>query len=155
MPQPDPESEDPDARDPRVFTTHTGAPMDFGNWTKHWWKPAVAAVFGEDHPLHDLRYGRLRAAAITSWLVDGETLEWCARQAGNTPGVIEQHYRGVLDEIGYEERQRERARRRLPSGAASSTLVEADLATLTARDLAEIQARLAQEGVRRSRAAHC
>lgn len=93
-------SHDQARRDPYLFTTHRGAPIDFSNWVTNWWKPTVAATFnrpGEQH-LATLTFNRLRAAAITSWLLAGHTLDHCARQAGNTQAVIETYYKGVIAE---------------------------------------------------------
>jgi hypothetical protein len=102
--KPDPDSNDPDTRDPYFFTSHLGLPIDRSSWVPKWWKAVVQAALdrpGEEH-LHDMPFRRLRAAAITHWLVQGKTLHWCAKEAGNTQAVIENHYQGVLNEIDYD-----------------------------------------------------
>jgi hypothetical protein len=98
---PDPDSADDHERDPHLFTTHRGNSIDFSNWVNHWWKPVVASTFTHpnDQHLAGLGFNRLRAAAITAWLTDGCTLDYCARQAGNTQAVIEKHYKGVITEV--------------------------------------------------------
>lgn len=100
---PDPTSGDEYRKDPHLFTTETGAPVDFSNWNTAWWKPVVAAAFNDSDTEHlaGFRFGNLRHAAITRWLTEGRTLHWCATQAGNSQAVIEENYAGIMDEIGY------------------------------------------------------
>lgn len=139
---PDPGSSDPDRRDPRVFTTHHGAPIDLGNFAATWWKPVVEEVFGESDKAHlrGLEFGQLRSAAITSWLCDGWSLRRCAMKAGNSQGVIEKHYSGVLEEISYEEgaRRREAA----PGTTDLSALDEQALTELAESARVELHRRL-------------
>ena len=95
-------SSDEARRDPYVFTTFSGRPIDLSNWTRAWWQPAARAALirpGEA-ALALSPFRLLRAAAITSWLQDGRSLDYCARTAGNSQAVIEKHYKGVLDEVG-------------------------------------------------------
>lgn len=146
-PRPDHESDDPDAIDPLVFTTHRDTPIDFSNWVGAWWKPCVAATFTdptEEH-LRGLWFTRLRAAAITAWLIDGRTLEWCARQAGNSQLIIEKHYKGIIDEIGYLGRP-------TTPTPPETALATVEVAEMSVAELAAAQARLADELTRRAMA---
>ncbi|MTV26662.1 site-specific integrase [Nitriliruptoraceae bacterium ZYF776] len=102
VPEPDPSSDDPDARDPYVFTTHRGGRINIKHFGRRWYKPAVQAALtgtGEGH-LAASTLHLLRASAITHWLaVDGWSIHRCAEAAGNTIAVIEKHYKGVLADI--------------------------------------------------------
>jgi len=127
VPKPDLASADPDRRDPRVFTTHRGAPVDLGNFGEAWWKPVVEQCFAHSAKTHlrTLQFRELRAAAITSWLVDGWSLYRCAQKAGKSPGVIEKHYAGVLSDVGYEHHQ----------GRAAAPMVAPELGALSDTEL--------------------
>jgi len=86
--------------DPYFFTNHMGQPVDLGNFGD-WWKQALATVRVSDHSaaLANLPFRRLRAAAITDWLiVRGYTTEQAAMKAGNSQAMIERHYKGVLEQ---------------------------------------------------------
>jgi hypothetical protein len=102
VPEPDPDSDDPDKQDPYVFRTHQGARVDPKHFGRRWYKPAVRAALteaGEEH-LAGSTLHLLRASAITHWLaVDGWSIHRCAEAAGNTIAVIEKHYKGVLTDI--------------------------------------------------------
>jgi hypothetical protein len=126
-------AEDPD---PYFFTTETGRPVDLSNFNDNWWAPTRDEVFG-DHPhFANLPFRRLRAAAITDWLV---TLGWstgrAADKAGNSQAVLEKHYKGVLasraqsDEDASDERQagKSTALAGSPGGAVASAAAPADL----------------------------
>ncbi|GEM_PF-4266842 len=97
-------------------------------------------------------FRRLRAAAITHWLVLGRTLYWCAREAGNSQAVIEAHYQGVLDEVEHDPAVGRPARPFVPLGAdelqaALEGADEAELARLLGAARAEMRRRLdAEEG---------
>jgi hypothetical protein len=97
VPRPDPGGDTEDLRDPRLFTTHTGAPIDLSNF-RPWFKAAVAAAFDSpaDRHLLGTPFRRLRAAAITDWIVYGASSGEASEKAGNTVVVIEKHYRGVF-----------------------------------------------------------
>lgn len=106
---PDPASPDPERRDPYFFTTHRGAPVDLSNFSDDWWKPAMALAFPDPATAHlvILPFRRLRAAAITDWLVVlGYTTQEAADEAGNTQAVIERHYKGVIDALPPRRRRR-------------------------------------------------
>lgn len=98
VPTPDPEGGNEDARDPRYFTTHAGAPIDLGNFSGVWFKPAVRLAFASpaDQHLASTPFRRLRAAAITGWINDGMSSGEASEKAGNSSAVIEKHYRGVF-----------------------------------------------------------
>lgn len=84
------------------FTTHHGRPIDLSNFSEKWWKPVVAAAFTDPAEAHlaDMPFRRLRAAAITDWLVVlGMGTQEAADRAGNTQAVIERHYKGVIDSL--------------------------------------------------------
>jgi len=145
VPEPDPTCGDPDARDPRVFTTHRGAPLDLGNFKEAWWKPVVDRCFGDSDGAHlrALQFRELRAAAITSWLTEGLSLYRCAQKAGNSPDVIEKHYSGVLEDIGYEDKRRNAAAPSAPIDLAS--LSENELQVLARAVGAERHRRVDEE----------
>jgi hypothetical protein len=102
VPEPDPDSDDPNARDPYLFTTHQGVRVDAKHFGRRWYKPAVRAALthtGEED-LAASTLHLLRASAITHWLaVDGWSIHRCAEAAGNAIAVIEKHYKGVLADI--------------------------------------------------------
>lgn len=149
---PEPGSEDPEKSDPHFFTTHLGLPIDLSNWGPKWWKPVVAKALsapGEEH-LADMPFRRLRAAAITHWLVQGRTLYWCAREAGNSQAVIEAHYQGVLGEVEYNPSVGRAAGLAAPLGTGEvQALVEsagkAELAQLLGAATVELRRRLDAE----------
>lgn len=93
-----PDGREPGADDPYFFTTHWGLPVDLSNFGQ-WWKPAVRDAFctPDTQQFADLPFRRLRAAAITDWLVRGATTEEAAAKAGNSQAVLEKHYKGVID----------------------------------------------------------
>jgi hypothetical protein len=99
VPRPNPNGVTEDERDPRLFTTHSGAPIDLGNFSEAWFKPAVALAFASpgDQHLSTMPFRRLRAAAITDWIVSGASSGEASEKAGNSAAVIEKHYRGVFD----------------------------------------------------------
>jgi hypothetical protein len=99
VPRPDPQGLTEDVRDPRVFTTHSGAAIDLGNFSRDWFKPAIASAFASpaDQHLATMPFRRLRAAAITDWISHGCTSGEASEKAGNSSAVIERHYRGVFD----------------------------------------------------------
>ena len=148
VPMPDHDSTDPD-RDPHVFSTASGRPVDLSNWVRSWWQPAVRAALGRpgEEALAVSQFRRLRAAAVTSWLQDGRSLDYCARTAGNSQAVIEKHYKGVLDEIGYDA-----ARPARPAPPGQQTTCDAavtDLAAMPSDRLVEVQRAVAEELGRR------
>ena len=103
--EPDPESDDPDRRDPHVFTTHRGARLNIKHFGTRWYKPAVRAALNQtgEEELAKSTFHLLRAASITHWLAElGWTIHRCAEAAGNTAAVVEKHYRGVLADIDGE-----------------------------------------------------
>jgi hypothetical protein len=95
--RPDPDAVTEDLRDPYLFTTHTGAPIDLSNF-RSWFKAAVAAAFDTpaDRHLLGTPFRRLRAAAITDWIFYGASSGEASEKAGNSVVVIEKHYRGVF-----------------------------------------------------------
>lgn len=97
--RPNPNGVTEDERDPRLFTTHSGAPIDLGNFSEAWFKPAVALAFASpaDRHLASMPFRRLRAAAITDWIFHGASSGEASEKAGNSAAVIENHYRGVFD----------------------------------------------------------
>lgn len=99
VPRPNPNGLTEDERDPRLFTTHSGAPIDLGNFAEAWFKPAVALAFASpgDQHLSTMPFRRLRAAAITDWIFHGASSGEASEKAGNSAAVIEKHYRGVFD----------------------------------------------------------
>ena len=139
VPAPDPDATDEDVCDPLLFTTHTGAQIDLGNFTKNWWRPITTAMFtaSNDEQFAAFPFRLLRASAITSWLHQGHTLAQCAQRAGNSQGVIEKHYAGVLTEIGY-------------TAAAPASADNVDIAQLSTAELADIQKRVTAALVDRS-----
>ena len=153
VPRPVPGSDDPDERDPYVFTDHRGRPIDFANFGR-WWKAARDAALVEpgDEAIRGLPFRQLRAAAITGWLVRGETLAWCAEQAGNSQSIIEKHYRGVNAEIGYHRTRRPRlvpdAPAPPPADPASRTPDE--LAKLPAEEVASLLEACSRDLARRA-----
>ncbi len=105
VPAADPDSADPDLRDPYVFTTHAGSPLTLSHFGRRWYKPAVRAALDrpgeEELAASTLRL--LRASAITHWLAVKEWSTYrCAQMAGNRQDTLEKHYAGVLAEVGYD-----------------------------------------------------
>ena len=99
------EPDHPDRRDPYVFTTHQGAPLNIKHFGTRWYKPAVRAALNQpgEEELAKSTFRLLRAASITHWLAEfGWTVHRCAEAAGNTAAVVEKHYRGVLADIDGE-----------------------------------------------------
>lgn len=139
-------SGDPATRDPYVFTAASGLPIDLSNWTRAWWQPAARAALAVpgEGALAMSPFRLLRAAAISSWLQDGRSLDYCARTAGNSQAVIEKHYKGVLDELGYDT-----ARPRRPRVADADPVATRDLAALPSERLLDMQRALADELGRR------
>lgn len=148
VPVPDDASTDSRKRDPHVFAAASGRPIDLSNWTRKWWQPAarVALTQPGEEPLAASPFRRLRAAAITSWLQDGKSLDYCARTAGNTQAVIEKHYKGVLDEVGYEATE---PRRGQSQQSRTVDVAAEDLASLATNRLFSLQRDLADELARR------
>lgn len=134
--EPDPASSDPARRDPYFFTTHRGKPIDLSNFSDTWWKPVMAQAFpgpAQEH-LATLPFRRLRAAAITDWLVVlGYTTQEAAEDAGNTQAEIERHYKGVIDSLP-------RRRRGAPPVPTTPTSAEAVIDSLEQLDELELAA---------------
>lgn len=144
VPTPDPTSTDDEKRDPHVFTTHWGRPVDLSNFAEKWWKPVVSTLFDnpQERRFVGCTFHRLRAAAITGWLRDrGFTTYQAAMKAGCSRGMIEDHYAGVLDEIDYDERQKNQ--REVP---VVSDLDDVALTALLAQLTAEFQQRSLRTG---------
>lgn len=138
---PDPSSSDPDAQDPRVFTSHNRGPLDRGSFTTKWWKPALAELFtapGDAH-LAELAFRHMRHAGITARLLDGHHYEDVATWAGNSPLVITRHYRGVID------RMRSSVQVRSPQGAALADSLAGLAAEVASLNPDEAAARVARE----------
>ncbi len=110
VPEPDLTSADPDRHDPRLFTTHGGAPIDLGDFSQKWMVPVLDELFAlpGEHHLRDLRFRHLRHSGITAMLQDGYHYEDVATWAGNSPLVIKANYRGVIDQHGPATRTRHR-----------------------------------------------
>ncbi|HEV7886564.1 MAG TPA: hypothetical protein VGO92_03330, partial [Acidimicrobiales bacterium] len=151
--EPDEASSDEAGRDPYVFTTSSGRPVDLSNWARAWWQPAARAALSRpgEAALALSPFRLLRAAAITSWLQDGRSLDYCARTAGNSQAVIEKHYKGVLEEIGYDAV----GPRAVLSPAVQRDVLapDVDMAAVPSDRLLEVQAALANELGRRLAAA--
>lgn len=98
VPEPDPTSDDPDVRDPLIFTTHDGGRIRLSHFQEHWWQPAVAAAAPPGHPeLHDgLALRMLRHIGISRRILEGDSIDRIADEAGNTSEVIRRHYRGII-----------------------------------------------------------
>lgn len=96
VPPADQSSEDPDERDPLLFTTHTGAPIRLGYFRKHWWVPAVQAAAALHPQIAGLPLRMLRHVGISRRIAAGESIELIATEAGNSPDVIHRHYRGII-----------------------------------------------------------
>ncbi len=108
VPTPDPTSSDPDERDPYVFTRHSGASVDPSLFATDWMRPAIAIGIEEGRlPAHFalLQTRILRHAGITRLLLDGEAVDDVADWAGNTPEVVRNHYRGVIDQVASSRRR--------------------------------------------------
>jgi hypothetical protein len=89
------------AADPYFFTNHAGDPVELSNFGR-WWRAALDAVPTEQRTaaLDGLSFRRLRAAAITDWLVTRRfSTDQAATKAGNTQQVIERHYKSVIASV--------------------------------------------------------
>lgn len=89
------------APDPYFFTNHAGDPVELSNFGR-WWHAALETVPAEHRSaaLDGLPFRRLRAAAITDWLVTRRfSTEQAATKAGNTQQVIERHYKSVIASV--------------------------------------------------------
>jgi len=139
VPEPDPTSSDEDRQDPRVFTTHTGAPIDLSTFAEKWWKPALAAAFPNpaDKHLATMPFRMLRHTGISRRLRAGDHYEDVATWAGNSPLVIKRSYRGVIDQ------QPGRATRH-PHGARLGESLQALATEVTGLDLEAAQATVAR-----------
>jgi integrase len=98
--EPDPTTSDRDRQDPRIFTTHTGAPIDLSTFAEKWWRPALSAAFPNpaDEHVAGMPLRMLRHTGISRMLRAGHHYEDVATWAGNSPLVIKRHYRGVIDQ---------------------------------------------------------
>src|SRR5690606_30132527 len=139
VPEPDPTSSDEDRQDPRVFTTHTGAPIDLSTFAEKWWKPALAAAFPNpaDKHLATMPFRMPRHTGISRRLRAGDHYEDVATWAGNSPLVIKRSYRGVIDQ------QPGRATRH-PHGARLGESLHALATEVTGLDLKAAQATVAR-----------
>jgi len=144
--RPSPDGVTEDERDPRLFTTHTGAPIDLGNFSRNWFKPAVASAFASpaDQHLATTPFRRLRAAAISDWISHGFNSGEASEKAGNSSAVIERHYRGVFDS---RPRSKPNAQMTAPgAGLAVDLLDDVELAALNVVVMAERRHRLERDG---------
>jgi hypothetical protein len=137
-------SPDPDERDPHFFTTHRGDPIDLSNFSDKWWKPAAAQAFTHpgEAPFAGMPFRRLRAAAITGWLVRGCTTEEAAAKAGVSQAVLEKHYKGVLSVRSNSRRVSVAADMPALLAASLDSLDEAQLWALVTSAKAELRGRL-------------
>jgi hypothetical protein len=145
VPRPDPQGLTEDERDPRVFTTHSGAPIDLGNFSRDWFAPAIASAFASptDQHLATMPFRRLRAAAITDWISHGCTSGEASEKAGNSSLVIERHYRGVFDSRPKPQAGTQMTMR--GGDIAVDLLDDVQLAALSATVMAERRHRLEQD----------
>ena len=130
----------------RLFTTHTGAPVDLGNFSATGFKPAVAAAFASpaDQHLATTPFRRLRAAAITDWISHGFSSEEASEKAGNSSVVVERHYRGCSTPAP-DRRPMPRSRPVVPVWAAELP-DDFELAALNVVVIAERRHRLERDG---------
>jgi len=108
VPAGDPSSADRDVADPLMFTTHGGAVIAPGPFNERWWSPAVEAAARSAPVLAGFRFRQLRHTGITRRLLQGDSIEDIADDAGNSPEVIRSSYRGVIDALERKGRPRTR-----------------------------------------------
>lgn len=141
--RPDPSSADPERRNPRVFTTHTGAPLDTAAFWDLWVRPVMADALGEAAPAFEgFQFRLLRHTGISLMLYAGAHYEEVARLAGNSPEVVRRHYKGVIEAA---ERATRSATRSTRGGPGEPGAVAVLASQLVALDDAEAEQRLLTE----------